>query len=98
MQIAKKELSYIKKEYNFSCNALKIAEKNLTKDKTKAEKANEFLEMARAYLKDSIHFLDKKDYLRAIAAVYYGHAWLDAGARLGFWLLKAKDKKWFSVD
>lgn len=89
---------YIKKEFNFSKRALTIAKKNLTKNKTKLEKAREFVEMAETYLNDSMYFFKQKDYLRAIAAIYYGHAWLDAGARLGFWKLKGREKKYFSVD
>lgn len=93
-----KIIKYIKKEYNFSFKALKIAKKRITKNKKKIRKAQEFLEMANAYLKDSLYFLEKKDYIRAIAAIYYGHAWLDAGARLGLWKIKGKEKKYFSVD
>jgi len=94
----KEIVKYIKKEYEFSSNALKIAEKRITKAKQKKAKAKEFLEMAKSYLQDSLHFLKKKDYIRAIAAIYYGHAWLDAGARLGFWKPKGKEKKFFSMD
>lgn len=91
----KKIIKYIEKEYNFSLKALKIAKKRAI---NKKEKAKEFLEMADAYLKDSLYFLEKKDYIRAIAAIYYSHAWLDAGARLGFWKPKGKEKKYFSID
>ncbi len=85
---------YIRKEYNFSYKALKIAKKRIKKK----EKAREFLEMAESYLKDSLYFLNKKDYFRAIACIYYAHAWLDAGARLGFWKPNKKEKKYFSID
>lgn len=78
--------------------ALKIAEKRMTKDKEKVEKAKEFLLMAKSYLDDSMYFFKLKDNIRAIAAIYYAHAWLDAGVRLGFWKPKAREKRFFSVD
>jgi hypothetical protein len=45
--------------------------------------AAEFQEMAESYLEDGRHFLDEEDPVNALAAFSYGHAWLDAGARLG---------------
>ncbi|MFB6128220.1 MAG: DUF357 domain-containing protein [Halorhabdus sp.] len=45
--------------------------------------AREFREMARSYLEDGRHFRDENDPVNALAAFSYGHAWLDAGARLG---------------
>ncbi len=45
--------------------------------------AEDFLNMADSYIQDSKYFREKGDYIRAFGAVYYAHAWLDAGARLG---------------
>ena len=45
--------------------------------------ATEFEEMARSYLADGRHFRAEDDPVNALAAFSYGHAWLDAGARLG---------------
>ncbi|MFW6265596.1 MAG: DUF357 domain-containing protein, partial [Halanaeroarchaeum sp.] len=45
--------------------------------------AAEFEEMARSYLEDGRHFRDDADHVNALAAFSYGHAWLDAGARIG---------------
>lgn len=45
--------------------------------------AVDFKGMAEAYYKDAQHFREKGDHPRALGAVYYAHAWLDAGARLG---------------
>jgi len=45
--------------------------------------AGEFREMARSYLEDGRHFRAEGDPVNALAAFSYGHAWLDAGARLG---------------
>ena len=47
-------------------------------------KAKDFLGMAKNYFSDARHFREKGDLLTALAAVSYSHAWLDAGARLGF--------------
>ena len=43
----------------------------------------EYLEMAESYLSDGRHFRADDDLPTALAAFSYGHAWLDAGARLG---------------
>lgn len=48
------------------------------------EDAREFLEMSRSYHDDGNHFLENDDEVNALAAFSYGHAWLDAGMRLGF--------------
>jgi hypothetical protein len=39
--------------------------------------------MARSYLEDGRHFREDDDPVNALAAFSYGHAWLDAGARIG---------------
>lgn len=39
--------------------------------------------MAGSYLEDGRHFREEEDLVNALAAFSYGHAWLDAGARLG---------------
>ncbi|MFB6132332.1 MAG: DUF357 domain-containing protein [Halanaeroarchaeum sp.] len=48
-----------------------------------ADAAAEFEEMARSYLEDGRHFREDDDPVNALAAFSYGHAWLDAGARVG---------------
>lgn len=45
--------------------------------------AEECYEMADSYLEDGRHFRDNDDLVNALAAFSYGHAWLDAGARIG---------------
>ena len=47
------------------------------------EIATDFRSMAESYYQDAQHFRTKGDLARALGAVYYAHAWLDAGARLG---------------
>ncbi|PSQ57526.1 MAG: DUF357 domain-containing protein [Halobacteriales archaeon SW_9_67_25] len=48
-----------------------------------ADAASECEEMARSYLDDGRHFRAEGDFVNALAAFSYGHAWLDAGARVG---------------
>jgi hypothetical protein len=43
----------------------------------------DFLAMARSYYHDALHFKEKGDVARALAAVSYAHGWIDAGVRLG---------------
>lgn len=40
-------------------------------------------EMAASYLDDGRHFRADDDLVNALASFSYGHAWLDAGARIG---------------
>lgn len=47
------------------------------------QSAAEFHEMASSYLDDGRHFREQEDTVNALAAFSYGHAWLDAGARIG---------------
>lgn len=48
-----------------------------------AEAARDCEEMAASYLADGRHFTDDGDLVNALASFSYGHAWLDAGARIG---------------
>ena len=48
-----------------------------------SDAAAECLEMAQSYLEDGRHFREQDDLVNALAAFSYGHAWLDAGARIG---------------
>ncbi len=45
--------------------------------------AEDYYTMAEAYYKDGVYFLEKGDPVNALASFSYGHAWLDAGAKLG---------------
>lgn len=59
--------------------------------------ALDFLDMAKRYFSDAKHFRDKGDYVNALAALSYAHAWLDAGARLGIFDVD-HDNELFTVD
>jgi hypothetical protein len=63
--------------------ALAEAEAVPPADTPLGEAAAEYEEMAQSYLDDGRHFRDHDDPVNALAAFSYGHAWLDAGARIG---------------
>jgi hypothetical protein len=63
--------------------ALDAADLAVPPDTPLGNAAAEFEEMARSYLVDGRHFREDDDLVNALAAFSYGHAWLDAGARMG---------------
>ena len=63
--------------------ALDAATIAVPEDTPLADGAAEYREMAQTYLDDGQHFKAEDDLVNALAAFSYGHAWLDAGARLG---------------
>ncbi|WP_276301633.1 DUF357 domain-containing protein [Halorussus lipolyticus] len=63
--------------------ALDAAEIAPPDDTPMGESAAECLEMATSYLEDGRHFREQGDPVNALASFSYGHAWLDAGARVG---------------
>ena len=48
-----------------------------------AAAAEDCYEMATSYFEDGTHFRERDDPVNALASFSYGHAWLDAGARVG---------------
>jgi hypothetical protein len=63
--------------------ALETAEVTPPEGTPMAAAAADCREMARSYLDDGRHFRDDDDLVNALASFSYGHAWLDAGARIG---------------
>ncbi len=63
--------------------ALDAAEIASADDTPMGEAAADCREMARSYLEDGRHFRAEDDLVNALASFSYGHAWLDAGARIG---------------
>jgi uncharacterized protein len=53
--------------------------------------ADEYLEMAHSYYQDGSHFLNTGDLVNALVCFSYGHAWLDAGVRLGVFKVTKTD-------
>jgi len=50
--------------------------------------ADDYLDMARSYYNDGVHFVENEDQVNALVCFSYGHAWLDAGVRLGVFTVK----------
>jgi uncharacterized protein len=53
--------------------------------------ADEYLTMAKSYYADGVHFLEAGDPVNALVCFSYGHAWLDAGVRLGVFSTTKKE-------
>jgi uncharacterized protein len=53
--------------------------------------ADDYYNMADSYYKDGNHFLEHDDPVNALVCFSYGHAWLDAGVRLGIFNVTKKD-------
>jgi hypothetical protein len=83
----------LKKYFEISEKAFKIAEKSIVKGRE--QDAAKILEMARCYLSDARHFEKKGNYVNAFAAINYSHGWLDCGARLG--IFDVSDTKLFTI-
>ena len=45
--------------------------------------SKDFMTMARSYYSDGNYFLERGDLTNALICFSYGHAWLDAGVRIG---------------
>ena len=63
--------------------ALGLAQPALRTNSHLMKVADDYLNMARAYYNDGLHFVKIGDPVNALVCFSYGHAWLDAGARLG---------------
>ena len=61
------------------------------------KRAEDLLDLAQRYYDDAKFFEKKGDMVNAFGAVCYAHAFLDVGARLGFFDV-GKDSSLFMVD
>ena len=83
----------LKKYFELTSNALKkvkIVEKH-------RKEAGDLLDLSQRYFNDAKYFEEKGDLINAYGAVVYAHAFLDIGARLGFFDV-GNDSKLFMVD
>lgn len=61
------------------------------------KEAEDLFDLAQRYFDDAKYFEKKGDFVNAYGAVVYAHAFLDIGARLGFFDV-GNDSKLFMVD
>ncbi len=74
----------------------KALEKVKIIEKHKKE-ANDLLDLSQRYFDDAKYFEKKGDLVNAFGAIVYAHAFLDIGAKLGFFDV-GKDSTLFMVD
>lgn len=71
----------LKRYFDITERALRIAKKKINKDRKK--EAEEIIKMASCYVEDAKYFEIKGNYVNAFACLNYAHGWLDSGSRLG---------------
>ncbi len=79
--------------HQISLKALEISKKSVVEGKN--NEAQSIFIIVECYLKDSVYFKNKKDYINSFACLNYAHGWLDCGARLKIY--KVNDNNLFSV-
>lgn len=57
--------------------------------------ARDFANMANSYYNDGKHFMQENDPVNALVCFSYGHAWLDAGVKLG--IFNVSDENLFTI-
>ncbi len=90
MQSINEKLSKYFELTSIALKKVKIVEKH-------KKEAGDLLDLAKRYFDDANYFEKKGDLVNAFGAICYSHAFLDVGARLGFFDV-GKDNKLFMVD
>ena len=80
----------LKRNFKVTEKALKAAKLSKNLDKHQLKATEQFKDFCSRYLEDAKHFKKEGHYVNAIRAVNYAHAWLDAGALLGFFDVKGR--------
>ena len=60
--------------------------------------AANFMDMAKRYHADAVHFHGQGEFVNALATCNYAHGWLDAGARLGVFDVGGDDQLFTLLD
>ena len=94
MQIIEQKL---KKYFGLTAKAIKKVKINDELNPKSKKSAEDFLDLAQRYYDDAKYFEKKGELVNAYGAVVYAHAFLDIGARLGFFDVE-KDNELFMVD
>ena len=87
----------LQKYFELTSKALKKIKIPENLDINSKKSAEDFFDLAKRYYEDAKYFEKKGDLVNAYGAVVYAHAFLDAGARLGFFDV-GKDNEMFMVD
>jgi len=85
----------LQKYFSITKKAIALVESSKM-DSSRINEAKDFLNMAKCYYSDALHFFNENDYINAFAAINYAHGWLDAGARIK--LFDVHDNTLFTVD
>lgn len=75
--------------------ALSTIKENIKNESFLKDMSDNYLEMARNYLKDGKVLEEKGDFTRALASYSYAYGWIDAGVRIG--LFYGVDRKLFTL-
>ena len=85
----------VKRYENMLCKALSSFEIAPQEKSHLRKVSDDFSKMASSYYDDGLHFIEKGDMVNALVCFSYGHAWLDAGVKLG--IFKASDENLFTI-
>ncbi len=75
--------------------ALKAFEITVQENSHLRKVAEDYSNMASSYHEDGIHFIKEEDLVNALICFSYGHAWMDAGVKLG--VFKVSDEDLFTI-
>ncbi len=75
--------------------ALKAFEITVQENSHLSKVAWDYSNMASSYYDDGMHFIKEGDMVNALVCFSYGHAWLDAGVKLG--VFKVSDENLFTI-
>ena len=85
------------KYFELTSKALKKVKISKSLDPQVEKSAEDILDLSQRYYNDARYFEKKNDLLNAYGAVVYAHAFLDIGAKLGFFDV-GNDNEFFMVD
>lgn len=87
----------LKKYFELTSKALKKVKIHHDLDIKSRKSAEDIFDLAQRYFDDAKYFEKTSDLVNAYGAVVYAHAFLDIGARLGFFDV-GNDNELFMVD
>lgn len=85
----------VKRYEELLSKALKAFEVSVPDNSHLKNVAQDYSNMANSYYDDGMHFVENGDMVNALVCFSYGHAWLDAGVKLG--VFKVSDETLFTI-